>query len=555
MAIKGLYYSLVTTQMASKEEEMEETNHLETTPQEEEVVMVTSDALENLNLEDTEMPSLISIGSFSETFGRKKSAVERRISVLSNYSTYSEESFGIENALGAATSALAIARAGSTRTSRRSRKSVVRQETVLEAAAREEVGVAEDLVQVDTLRIAKMNAPGWPYVVVGLLGAVVMGGAMPVYAILFGEVLGVLQLSSEEARDQSVYFAGLFLAAGITAGIAVFFQVTMFAIAGERLTQRMRRLAFTAMLRQEMGWYDQPENSVGSLLSRLSADSSAIQGATGSRVGAILHASFTLILSIITSLVLEWRLGLVGCAFVPLVLIATFAQSKIVMGHDNIEKTGLAKANKLAIEAISNIRTVASLRKEAYFVEEYNKELAGPHDSATSRSHLRGIVFGFAQSMPFFAYGGCMFYGGYLVYSEALPYKIVFTVAEALLLGTMMVGQATAFAPNYGKAMIAAARVFNLLDRKPKIDSAAGSGLRLNEVEGNADIKDALFSYPTRPTVKVLKNFNLSVKSGQSVALVGPSGCGKSTCIALLQRFYDLTSGEISLEQHDLQVN
>ena len=75
-----------------------------------------------------------------------------------------------------------------------------------------------------------------------------------------------------------------------------------------------------------------------------------------------------------------------------------------------------------------------------------------------------------------------MFYGGYLVYSERLPYKVVFTVAEvkptieawkvpsvscaqALLLGTMMVGQATAFAPNYGKAMIAAARAFNLLDR------------------------------------------------------------------------------------------
>ena len=220
------------------------------------------------------------------------------------------------------------------------------------------------------------------------------------------------------------------MAAGITAGIAVFLQVTMFAIAGERLTQRMRRLAFAAMLRQEMGWFDQPENSVGSLLSRLSADSSAIQGATGSRVGAILHASFTLILSIITSLALEWRLGLVGCAFVPLVLIATFAQSKIVMGHDNVEKKALGKANKLAIEAISNIRTVASLRKENYFVEEYNKELAGPHESSRSRSHLRGIVFGFAQSMPFFAYGGCMFYGGYLVYSEHLPYKVVFTVAE-----------------------------------------------------------------------------------------------------------------------------
>ena len=105
MSREGLYYSLVMTQMAGEEEEVEDKVER---VMEEEVVMVTSDALENLNLEDTEMPSLMSIGSFSETFGRKKSAVERRISVLSNYSTYSEENFGIENALGAATSAIAI---------------------------------------------------------------------------------------------------------------------------------------------------------------------------------------------------------------------------------------------------------------------------------------------------------------------------------------------------------------------------------------------------------------------------------------------------------------
>ena len=110
----------------------------------------------------------------------------------------------------------------------------------------------------------------------------------------------------------------------------------MFAIAGEYLTQRMRKLAFSAMLRQEMGWYDQPENSVGALLSRLSADTGAVQGATGSRIGAILHSVFTLLISVITSLVLEWRLGLVGCLFVPLVLIATVAQHKVRICQSHI---------------------------------------------------------------------------------------------------------------------------------------------------------------------------------------------------------------------------
>ena len=140
---------------------------------------------------------------------------------------------------------------------------------------------------------------------------------------------------------------------------------------------------------------------------------------------------------------------MVGCVFVPLVLIATYAQHKILVGHDSVEKRALQQASKLAVEAISNIRTVASLRKEAYFVEEYEKALVEPHKTSTKRSHIRGVVFGFAQSVPFFAYGGCMFYGGYLVYTEGIQYKIVFKVAEALILGTIMVGQATAFAPNF----------------------------------------------------------------------------------------------------------
>ena len=72
---------------------------------------------------------------------------------------------------------------------------------------------------------------------------------------------------------------------------------------------------------------------MGALLSRLSADTGAMQGATGSRLGAILNSVFTLLLSVTTSLVLEWRLGLVGCAFVPIVLIAT-GQMEIAIVHD-----------------------------------------------------------------------------------------------------------------------------------------------------------------------------------------------------------------------------
>ena len=76
----------------------------------------------------------------------------------------------------------------------------------------------EEHPPVDFFRVMKMNMVEWPYITLGILASIVMGGAMPVYAILFGEVLGVLKLSPDQAREDSVYYCGLFVACGVTAG-------------------------------------------------------------------------------------------------------------------------------------------------------------------------------------------------------------------------------------------------------------------------------------------------------------------------------------------------
>ena len=94
-----------------------------------------------------------------------------------------------------------------------------------------------------------------------------------------------------------------------------------------------------------------------------------------------------------------------------------------------------------------------------------------------------------------------------------------------------MIGYAFAFISDFNKAMVSAARVFHLLDRKPLIDANPSTGLKLDDINGNVDIKDARFHYPTRPNIQILKRLQLSIKKGESIALVGESGCGKSTVI------------------------
>merc|ERR1719397_1208041 len=102
-------------------------------------------------------------------------------------------------------------------------------------------------------------------------------------------------------------------------------------------------------------------------------------------------------------------------------------------------------------------------------------------------------------------------------------------------------------------AFAAAEKIFEVLDRRPRIDAGPATGLRLDQVRGNAAVEDGVFSYPTRPEVPILRKLNLSIRPGQRVALVGQSGCGKSTVIQLIQRLYDLDAGELELEQQDIR--
>lgn len=103
------------------------------------------------------------------------------------------------------------------------------------------------------------------------------------------------------------------------------------------------------------------------------------------------------------------------------------------------------------------------------------------------------------------------------------------------------------------KAQSAMRRIFRTLDRAPEIDAFMIDGERLTHVEGTIAFKNVAFRYPARPDVPVFRDFDLVIPANSTVAFVGPSGSGKSTTVALLQRFYDVNSGSVCLDGHDIR--
>jgi ATP-binding cassette subfamily B (MDR/TAP) protein 1 len=104
-----------------------------------------------------------------------------------------------------------------------------------------------------------------------------------------------------------------------------------------------------------------------------------------------------LLIAVGLGLYFNWKLGLVCTALFPLLILSTYLEFKLSMGIDTMEATASEASSKLAIEAITNIRTVASLGAEAHYVAAYIRQLEAPHRQALVRAHKRGFIYGFSQ--------------------------------------------------------------------------------------------------------------------------------------------------------------
>lgn len=220
---------------------------------------------------------------------------------------------------------------------------------------------------------------------------------------------GILSSTDTEwIQNRANFYSILFLGLGFLTGIAAFVQTYMFTIAGVLLTSRLRSLTFKAMIHQEIGWFDEAKNGVGALCSRLSSDCAAVQGATGSKVGSMLQAGSVIFIGIGISLFYSWKMTLVASVFIPPIFICVYLES-VYMESSNIkERAVLENATKMAVEAISNIRTVNSLNQEIHVLHRYVVEMRIAENYSRKKSLLRGLIFGLGKSIPNFGYGEFM---------------------------------------------------------------------------------------------------------------------------------------------------
>ncbi|XP_052821017.1 ATP-dependent translocase ABCB1-like isoform X1 [Mya arenaria] len=388
------------------------------------------------------------------------------------------------------------------------------------------------------------NRKEWPLIVLGCIAAAVNGATMPVFAVFFSEMIKVFINRGENG----LFWSMMFLVLGGTQFLTLTIQTVSFGYSGETLTKRLRLKTFNAFLRQDVAYFDDAKHSTGALTTRLATDASLVKNATGIRIATVLQSLVGMVAALTISFIYGWQLALVVLGGVPLMVAAGAIQLKTVMGTQKKDNVDLELAGKTASESIENVRTVQALSREPEFYTKYTSYLETPYRTKLRMTQLQAFGFGFSSGIVFFLYAGCFRFGAYMVTLGQMQPDDVFKVFFAIAFTGLVLGQVSSFLPDYSKAATAGGMIFKILDTIPAIDVSSERGQYLSDTSGNVEFRGIQFRYPTRPDVEVLKGINISVKAGQTVALVGPSGCGKSTVVSLLQRYYDPQQGSIEVD-------
>ncbi|KAE8791088.1 ABC transporter B family member 4-like [Hordeum vulgare] len=414
---------------------------------------------------------------------------------------------------------------------------------------REELnGDGEVQTKAPMVRLALLNKPEVPILLLGSLAAAVHGVLFPMFGLIFSGAIKSFYEPPENLRKDTSFWGLMCVVMGIISIISIPAEFSLFGLAGGKLIERIRALSFQSIVHQEVAWFDDPRNFSGALGARLSIDSSNVRRLVGDNLSLMVQIISTLVTGAVIALVADWKLALIIICVSPLTGIQGYANVKFLNGFSQDAKIMHEDASQVATDAVSSIRTVASFCSEKRITRIYEQKCEASKIQGFKTGIAGGIGFGFSFLMLYLTYGLCFYVGGQFVRHGKSNFGDVFEVFFALVLATMAVSQTSAMASDSKKAKDSAISLFALLDRKSEIDSSSNEGLTLDEVKGDIDFRHVSFNYPTRPDVVIFNNFTLHIPYGKTVALVGESGCGKSTVISLLERFYNPDSGIILLD-------
>ncbi|KAI1659984.1 P-loop containing nucleoside triphosphate hydrolase protein [Daldinia decipiens] len=398
----------------------------------------------------------------------------------------------------------------------------------------------------------------FPFYAVIILASMCTGTSTPLQAYLFGKIIVVFAYMDDIPKftAEANFWSLMWVVLGIGTGVAYFVLAFTSNHLAHYISATYRQQYFESILYQKTSFFDEEQNSTGSLTARVGSDPKQLEELLGLNMAMVYNSFFTLIGCLAIAFAFGWKLAIVAtCVTMPIGFAAGYLRLKYEIEFERLYAEVFAESSKFAAEAISAFRTVSSLTLEDTIGNRYENLLSHHVVEAYKKARLRTFVFAFSESVGLGCQALIFWYGGTLLASReynALEFLICYM---AVIQGAESAGQGFGFGPNAAQASAAANRILSIRETRNK--DLGDKNTNIPDTQGGIkiELKDVHFKYPTR-NVSIFKGLNITIEKGQFVALVGASGCGKTSIISLLERFYDLQRGQILANGIDIaQIN
>ena len=351
-----------------------------------------------------------------------------------------------------------------------------------------------------------------PWFILSTFGCLIGGATYPAQALIFSRLINVFILPLDEARDKANFFSLMFFIVAIANWFAYFAIGWCCNVIGQTVTHRYREEMLQRMINLDQDFFDRPENSSGALTSKLSS----VPNALLELISANLLLIFIVIINVVSSSTLAiaygWKLGLVVVfGGMPLLLGCGYVKIRLDQKLENLTGEWFAESAGLATEAVTSIRTVASLTMESEIMSEYTAKLDKIVNTAARSLSYTMIGYALSQALEFLIMALGFWYGSRLIASGEYTVVQFFVIFIAVVFGGQAAGQFFGYSTSITKAKVAGNYLFWLRTLQSSIGVNDENKDNGPSGDGPVGIEDVEFRYKQRDASRVLRGISMKV--------------------------------------------
>jgi len=343
------------------------------------------------------------------------------------------------------------------------------------------------------------------------------------------------------------FLIAIILVTGVLSWTCNFFRQWYTARSVGDVVLNLRKDAFSAVMARDMSFYD--EFPSGKIVSRVTSDTEDF--ATVVTLTLNLLSQFLLFFLIAVVLfVINLRLALLAMTIMPFIILIAFGFRRIARRITQRAQRSMARVNANVQEVVSGITVAKNFRQEQSMYDEFEQVNEQSYQVNVRSGFIYNGVFPLLVLVANIGTVIVVYFGGLNVLDRSITAGDWFLFVQSIRLLWFPLTSIASFWSQFQLGLAASERVFALLDAEPRVKQVDHQPV--NRLAGEIEFKDMFFSYDDRQTV--LANFNLTIKAGETVAIVGHTGAGKTSLARLVARFYEFQGGQLLIDGRDIRT-